>query len=60
MLRRLNAVNGIDLPASAIEKWPSIPLDTLANDAALGKFLDAMAWFLNEVTRAAAEPASSG
>ena len=58
MLRRLNDVNGIALPDSAIEKWPSIPLETLANDAALRKFLDAMAWFLDEVKRAATEPAS--
>jgi len=33
--------------------------ETLANDAVLGKFLDAMAWFLGEVKRAATEPASS-
>jgi hypothetical protein len=60
MLRRLNAVNGIDLPDSAIEKWPSIPLETLADDAALGKFLDAMAWFLAEVKRSTIERASAG
>jgi Endonuclease NucS len=59
MLRRLNDVNGIALPDSAIEKWPSIPLETLANDAALGKFLDAMAWFLDEVKRAATEATRS-
>ena len=59
MLRRLNEVNGIALPDSAIDKWPSISLETLANDAALGKFLDAMAWFLNEVKRSASEPAAS-
>ena len=59
MLRRLNEVNGIALPDSAIDKGPSISLETLANDAALGKFLDAMAWFLGEVKRAATEPASS-
>ena len=50
--------DGIALPDSTIEKWPSIPLETLANDAALRKFLDAMAWFLDEVKRAATEPAS--
>ena len=33
--------------------------ETLANDAVLGKFLDAMAWFLVEVKRAATESASS-
>jgi hypothetical protein len=59
MLRRLNDVNGIALPDTAIEKWPSIPLETLANDEALEKFLNAMEWFLDQVTRNATEMASS-
>ena len=55
ILRRFNEVPGIALPESAIEKWPNIPMETLANDAALGKFLNVMEWFLDEVKRNATQ-----
>jgi len=48
-LRRLNEIPGITIPDKAIDKYPSISLSTLNNEAALKQFLGVLDWFVQEV-----------
>jgi hypothetical protein len=55
LLRRLNKIPGVNLPESSLDKFPNIPLSTLTDDNALGEFLKAIAWTIEEV-KAAHQP----
>lgn len=50
LLRRLNALPGVDIPADAITRRPSIPLTTLQDEVILKQFLDICDWIIGEVT----------
>jgi hypothetical protein len=49
LLRRLNAVPGVSLPQSAVDRYPSIPLAALADQAALDACLAALRWLVAEL-----------
>ncbi len=49
LVRRLNAIQGVELPPDSIVRFPNIPLSTLANGDALQQFLKAIAWTIEEV-----------
>lgn len=49
LLERLNAIEGIRIPASSITKRPPIRLATLSAPGVLPRFLDVMGWVVNEV-----------
>lgn len=49
LLRRLNNLSGVTIPRSAIEKWPSIALTTLNNEANLAQFLEVLDWIAQEI-----------
>jgi len=51
LLNRLNQVQGISLPADAIDRGPSIPLSILKGDA-LKKFFLVFEWAINEIKKA--------
>ena len=51
LLRRLNEISGVDLPMDSIERFPSIPLSTLAKKDAFAQFLKAIEWVNDEVRR---------
>ena len=48
LLSKLNEIPGIDLPETAIEKRPRIPLATFSTQDALAKLFDVLEWFLEE------------
>ena len=48
MLRKLNEIPGVDLPETAIEGRPRIPLATFSNPDALARLIDVFEWFLAE------------
>ncbi len=48
LLRKLNEIPGVDLPETAIERRPRIPLATFANPDALARLFDAFEWFIAE------------
>ncbi len=45
LLKRLNTVEGIDLPPAKIELRPSFPLTVFASEAACGALLEQLKWF---------------
>jgi hypothetical protein len=54
ILRRLNEIPGVNLPAESIDdKKHGIPLSTLTNDGVLEQFLNVIAWVVrtNPATR---------
>lgn len=53
-LRRLNAVDGLNLPETAIDKYPSVFLTFLGEQNRLKAFLEAMDWFVAKVSGTAA------
>jgi len=52
LLRRLNEVPGIRLPADSIGRVPSVPLAALADKQALLRFQQAIQWTIEEVKTA--------
>jgi hypothetical protein len=48
MLRKLNDIPGVDLPETATERRPRIPLATFANPDALERLIGVFEWFLAE------------
>ena len=42
-------IAGIDIPADAITKRPSIPLSVLTNESALQAFINIYDWVINEI-----------
>ncbi len=51
LLRRLNEITGVDLPIDSIDRFPSIPLSTLAKDDALERLFKAIEWVNDEVKK---------
>lgn len=49
LLNKLNAIDGIDLSADAINRRPSIPLSVLVDETACQQFLQVFDWFIQEV-----------
>ena len=49
LLRKLNEIPGVNLPETAIERRPRIPLTTFSNPDALAGLIDVFNWFLGEV-----------
>lgn len=52
LMRRLNQVPGVTLPADAIAKRPSFPIAALADESALRAFRDVIEWALEQVRSA--------
>jgi hypothetical protein len=46
---RLNAIEGLSLPAEVIARRPSIPLSVVAGEKALGQFQETFEWAINEI-----------
>lgn len=44
LLRKLTAIDGVDIPEDAIDRRPSFPLSALQNEIDLDAFLDAITW----------------
>jgi len=53
LLRLLNEIPGVNLSAGSIEKFPNIPLSTLAQEESLEKFLAAIEWSNDQVKKRA-------
>ncbi|HYM72846.1 MAG TPA: hypothetical protein VET89_07690 [Stellaceae bacterium] len=51
LLRRINEIDGVDMPDSTINSNRSIPLAILSGDTALRKLLSALDWFKDELRR---------
>ena len=52
LLNRLNEALSLAIPRDRIDRRPGFPLSTLTDDVALGKFLDALDWFVQQVKAA--------
>lgn len=52
LLRQLNEIAGVNLPADGINRRPAVPLAALVNADSLAKFLSAMEWVVREVKAA--------
>ena len=53
MLRLLNQIPGVSLERDAIDRRPSISLETLATAGAAAKLCTALEWVVEQATRAA-------
>ena len=51
LMDRLNAIDGVDLPADRIDKRPSFALSVLDEAGAMRTFLEIYDWFLSEVRK---------
>jgi len=51
ILRRLNEIEGVQLPADAIKRKPSIKMSILSDQKSLDKFLSIFEWMLEEIQR---------
>lgn len=51
LLRRLNAVRGVALPETAIDKRPGLSLERLGQEEDLAAFLSAYDWFIDEIRK---------
>jgi hypothetical protein len=49
---RLNRIPGIEIPADAITRRPTIPLAAFTDPAALKEFLSVLDWYISEVKAA--------
>jgi hypothetical protein len=49
LLNRLNAIPGVQLPADAINRRPSIPLAGLADPTSLREFLEVFEWYRRQI-----------
>jgi hypothetical protein len=49
LLKRLNAVPGVNIPVEAITKFPNIRLSTLKDATALQQFLEVLDWVVQEI-----------
>ncbi len=51
-LGKLNGIPGVDLAADAVNRFPSIPLTSLASPDPMRRFLAAMEWAVDEIKNA--------
>jgi hypothetical protein len=49
LLRRLNEMSGVAIPADAITRFPSITLSTLKDEVILQQFLETLDWVVQEI-----------
>lgn len=56
LLEKLNQVPGMSLPANSLDKYPSFPLNILANEKSLATFLGIWDWFFEETRKAVQTP----
>ena len=49
MRRKLNQIDGVDIPVERLGGEPSIPLPLLADEGRLRQFLDVLDWFVGVV-----------
>jgi hypothetical protein len=49
LLRRLNEIPGVAIPADGITRRPSIPLSLLKDEAVLSQFLATFDWVIQEI-----------
>ena len=49
LLRRLNEIPGVALPADSITRRPGIPLPTFTDEAALEQFLETLGWVVQRI-----------
>jgi hypothetical protein len=49
LVRRLNEISGVNLPADCIGKFPTILLSALSDPSALDQFLNVIDWTIKEV-----------
>jgi hypothetical protein len=49
LLARFNSIPGIEIPAHAISRYPSVPLSVLTSEAAMKEFLAVLDWYIAEV-----------
>jgi hypothetical protein len=49
LLGRINAIEGVSLPARSIDRRPSIPLQALAGDNRLDELLSVFEWMIEEI-----------
>ena len=50
LLRRLNVVDGVELPVDSINGGPKFPLSALNTEQSFSQFLDTLKWFQQEIT----------
>ncbi len=50
-IKRLNKIDGINIPDSSINKRPSIPLSLLTNNDILKQFFDVLNWAVQEIVK---------
>jgi hypothetical protein len=51
LLRRINLIDGVEMPDTTINSERSIPLSLLSDEAQLAKLLSSMDWFVEELRR---------
>lgn len=49
LMRRLNAISGVNIPEAKIDKYPSIELHTLAPPEATYQFLEVLDWVVRQI-----------
>ena len=49
LLRRLNRIDGINIPQNAIDKYPNVPLSALAYENSRKRFLRCIRWTIDQV-----------
>jgi hypothetical protein len=54
LLRRLNKIPGVKLPEDSVERFPSIPLSVLAQGDNVDRFLSAIDWVNEQVSKRSA------
>ena len=59
LLERLNAIQGVHIPADRIDYLPSIQMPVLHDDAAMQQFLDVLDWVIDEVRSDSSERTDS-
>ena len=52
LVRRLNAIPGISIPEDVVDRYPSIYLSALKDEAVLKQFLAVLDWVIEEIRRA--------
>jgi hypothetical protein len=51
ILRRLNELNGVEIPEDRIDLYPSIPMEVLGTESDTSKFLSVFEWMISELRR---------
>ena len=49
LLDRLNSISQVNIPKSAIDRYPSIPIKVFTDETRLKQFFDIYEWFISEI-----------